>query len=142
MTRAVWNGAVIAESDDTIVVGGYTYFRREDVANAYLVESDHTSVCSWKGTASYFSLAVNGKTNKDAAWYYPHPKPGAVEIRERVGFWRGVKIQDSTNAGETDAPRTRWWRRDKREVAREPATAENSDYLDTKRNKLGHLLAS
>ena len=130
MTRAVWNGAVIADSDDTIVVSGYTYFPRADVADEYLVETDRTSVCSWKGTASYFSLVVDGKTNKDAAWYYPHPKPGAAEVRGRVGFWRGVKIQESASADEADAPRTRWWRRDKREAPREPATAEKSVVSD------------
>ena len=111
MTRAVWNGAVIAESDDTIVVDGYTYFPRADVVEEHLTESDHMSVCHSKGTASYFSLVVGGKTNKDAAWHYPHPEPGAVEVRGRVGFWRGVKIQNSRNAGEPGADRKQWWRR-------------------------------
>jgi uncharacterized protein (DUF427 family) len=71
--KAIWNNAVIADSADTVIVAT-------------------TSVCPWKGTASYYSLKVNGSTNQDAVWYYPDPKPAAAQIRDRVAFWKGVKV--------------------------------------------------
>jgi len=93
MARAIWNETVIAESDDTVTVEGNLYFPRESVRDDVLVSSDTHSVCPWKGTASYFGLTVDGKTNPDAAWYYPAPKDAAKEITGRVAFWKGVKIE-------------------------------------------------
>jgi uncharacterized protein (DUF427 family) len=92
MATASWNGTVLAESDDTVVVEGNHYFPREAVRDGVLVDSDRTSVCPWKGTASYFSVVVDGQTNADAAWYYPEPKDAAAEIRGRVAFWKGVEV--------------------------------------------------
>jgi uncharacterized protein (DUF427 family) len=92
MTTASWNGTVIAESDDTVVVEGNHYFRRSAVKDGVLVESTHSSVCPWKGTASYFSVVVDGQTNENAAWYYPEPKDAAAEIRDRIAFWKGVQV--------------------------------------------------
>jgi uncharacterized protein (DUF427 family) len=93
MATASWNGTVIARSDDTVVVEGNHYFPREAVRDDVLVDSSHTSVCPWKGTASYYSLVVDGQTNEDAAWYYPQPKDAAAEIRDRVAFWKGVQVE-------------------------------------------------
>jgi uncharacterized protein (DUF427 family) len=90
--RAIWNGAVIAESDDTVVVEGNHYFPRESVRDEFLRPSDHHTACHWKGTASYFGLEVDGATNVDAAWYYPAPKEAAAHIAGRVAFWRGVTV--------------------------------------------------
>lgn len=100
MPQAIWNGAVIAESDDTVVVEGNYYFPIESIDRRYLVESDTHSVCPWKGTASYYTLEVDGERNEDAAWYYPTPSPAAKKIAGRVAFWRGVEIIDGK--GETD----------------------------------------
>ena len=93
MVEAVWNGAVIARSDDTVVVEGNHYFPREAVDAAVLKPSATTSVCGWKGTASYHSIEVDGKTNTDAAWYYPEPKSAAAEIADRIAFWKGVQVR-------------------------------------------------
>ncbi|MDJ0941547.1 MAG: DUF427 domain-containing protein [Woeseiaceae bacterium] len=90
--KATWNGKLIAESDDTVVVEGNHYFPRDAVNDEYLVESSKTSVCPWKGTANYYSLSVDGDTNTDAAWYYAEPKSAAAEIKGRVAFWRGVEV--------------------------------------------------
>ena len=92
MVRAVWNGATIAESDDTIIVEGNHYFPRAAVDAALLRESATHTNCPWKGIASYYSLAVDGAENRDAAWYYPEPKPAAAEIRDRIAFWKGVEV--------------------------------------------------
>ncbi|NJC32699.1 uncharacterized protein (DUF427 family) [Sphingomonas jejuensis] len=92
MVEARWNGAVIASSDDTVVVEGNHYFPAEAVDAAILRPSDTTSVCPWKGTAHYHSLAVGGAENRDAAWYYPDPKPEAESIRGRIAFWKGVTV--------------------------------------------------
>ena len=90
--RAIWNGTTIAESDDTVVVEGNHYFPAASVVEGVLRPSSTTSVCPWKGTASYYSLEVDGKTNTDAAWYYPQPKDAAAEIADRVAFWKGVDV--------------------------------------------------
>lgn len=92
MVKAVWNGQIIAESDDTVVVEGNHYFPRSAVRSELLVDSAKLTHCPWKGEAHYFSLAVEGKVNTDAAWYYPTPKTAAAEIRGRVAFWRGVDV--------------------------------------------------
>ncbi|MGC8513144.1 MAG: DUF427 domain-containing protein [Acidimicrobiales bacterium] len=94
MVTATWNGALIAESDDTVVVEGNHYFPLEAVASEYLRKSDTTSRCPWKGQASYYSLEVAGNTNVDAAWYYPSPSEAAKSITGRVAFWRGVKVEE------------------------------------------------
>lgn len=82
----------IAESDDTIVVDGRTYFPLGAVERKYLVESHTHTICPWKGVASYYTLEVEGKRNADAAWYYPEPVPATAAVRGRVAFWRGVKV--------------------------------------------------
>ena len=92
--RARWNDTVIAESDATVVVEGNHYFPAESVRADVLVASDTTSICPWKGTASYYSLSVDDKENPDAAWYYPSPKDAAAEIKDHVAFWRGVTIEE------------------------------------------------
>jgi uncharacterized protein (DUF427 family) len=91
--RATWNGAVIAESEDTMVVEGNHYFPRDAVAEQYVKESDYRTTCPWKGQAAYLTLEVDGQTNPDAAWYYPDPKPAAAEIKDRVAFWRDVRVE-------------------------------------------------
>lgn len=92
MAQAVWNGAVIAESDDTVIVEGNHYFPRDCVRADVLKPSDTTSTCPWKGLAHYYTLDVDGETNRDAAWYYPDPKPAAAEIKDRIAFWKGVEV--------------------------------------------------
>lgn len=92
MVKAVWNGETIAVSDDTIVIEGNHYFPRESVKRSVLQPSATTSICPWKGTASYLSLQVGGATNTDAAWYYPDPKPAAAEIKDHIAFWKGVEV--------------------------------------------------
>jgi uncharacterized protein (DUF427 family) len=93
MARATWNGKIIAESDNTQTVDGYTYFPPQSIKREFLKPSPTTSVCSWKGTASYYTLTVDGKENPDAAWVYQEPKPDAAHLKGHVGFWRGVQIQ-------------------------------------------------
>jgi uncharacterized protein (DUF427 family) len=92
MATASWNGTVIASSDETVVVEGNHYFPLSAVSEGVLTASATTSVCPWKGTASYYSVVVDGQTNADAAWYYPEPKPEAEQIRDRVAFWKGVEV--------------------------------------------------
>ena len=92
MATASWNGTVIAESDDIVTVEGNAYFPRAAVRDDVLRPSSTTTVCSWKGTASYYTLEVDGQTNPDAAWFYPEPEDAAAEIRDRVAFWRGVTV--------------------------------------------------
>ena len=93
--KATWNGAVIARSDATVVVEGNHYFPPDSVERQFLQPSATTSVCPWKGTASYYTIAVDGATNPDAAWSYPEPKEAAAQIAGHVAFWRGVEISDS-----------------------------------------------
>lgn len=89
--KATWNGTTIAESNDTVVVEGNHYFPADSVT-AELTKSSHTSVCPWKGTASYYDITVDGKTNAQAAWFYPEPKDAAKEITGRLAFWKGVVV--------------------------------------------------
>ncbi len=93
MAKATWNGSVIAESEDTVVVEGNHYFPPEAVRKEFLHTSDHHTVCPWKGTASYYDVVVNGQVNKNAAWYYPAPKEAARQITGRIAFWMGVKVE-------------------------------------------------
>lgn len=93
MTRATWNGTTIAESDDTVVVEGNHYFPADSLDRSLIRESDTHTVCPWKGTASYYTLVVDGKENVDAVWYYPEPKEAARQIAGRVAFWRGVVVE-------------------------------------------------
>ena len=92
MPTATWNGAVIAQSDETVVVEGNHYFPADSVDPAMLEDSATHTGCPWKGTASYKTLVVDGKRNPDAAWYYPDPKPAAKEIAGRFAFWKGVEV--------------------------------------------------
>lgn len=94
MVRAIWNGAVIAESDETVVIEGNHYFPAASVNTDLLRASSTTTVCGWKGQASYHTVVVDGKENKDAAWFYPKPSRAAAAIEGRVAFWHGVKIED------------------------------------------------
>lgn len=90
--KAIWNGQIIAESDDTVVVENNHYFPRESVRTDFVTSSDTHTTCPWKGVASYYTIQVDGKSNVDAAWYYPDPKPAAREIAGRVAFWKGVQV--------------------------------------------------
>ena len=90
--KAIWNEAVLAESNQTVVVEGNHYFPVDTLNRQYFQSSDHHTVCSWKGTASYYHVVVNGKVNENAAWYYPTPSDAAKEITDRVAFWHGVKV--------------------------------------------------
>lgn len=92
MARATWNGAVIAESDDYEVVEGNVYFPPDAVRREHLRPSDTNTVCGWKGTASYYTVVVDGQENADAAWYYPAPKDAAKNIAGHVAFWKGVTV--------------------------------------------------
>ena len=93
MRRASWNGTVIAESDRCVVVEGNQYFPADTVKREFLQQSDTHTVCSWKGTASYYDVVVNRETNKDAAWHYPEPKSEALNIKGYIAFWKGVKVE-------------------------------------------------
>jgi len=90
--KAIWNSQVIAESNDTIVVENNHYFPAESVKPEFLRDSTTTTVCPWKGLASYHTLVVDSKENKDAAWYYPNPKEAAAQIKDHIAFWKGVQI--------------------------------------------------
>jgi len=94
MAKAMWNGAVLAESDETVVVEGNHYFPNASVNWDYFQESSRHTTCAWKGVASYYSVVVDGKTNESAAWYYPTPSPAAAQIKDRVAFWSGVKVEE------------------------------------------------
>lgn len=94
MKRAIWKEAVLAESDDIVMVEGNAYFPPESLRSEYFKPSSDTTVCGWKGTASYYDVAVGGETNPGAAWYYPDPEPAADAIRGRVAFWKGVRVED------------------------------------------------
>jgi uncharacterized protein (DUF427 family) len=95
MRQAIWNGTVVAEADDDAIeiVEGNVYFPAEAVRRDLLQPSDTHTVCGWKGTASYYHVAVNGEINRDAAWYYPEPKAAASNIAGRVAFWKGVEVR-------------------------------------------------
>lgn len=92
MPKAVWNGTVIAESDDTVVVEGNHYFPPDSVNADYIVKADRETVCGWKGTANYYDVVVDGQVNHAAAWYYADPKRKARHIAGYVAFWGGVEV--------------------------------------------------
>jgi len=92
VARATWNGSLLVESDDTVVVEGNHYFPVASVAEGVLQPSDKQTVCPWKGTASYFDIVVGDQVNESAAWYYPEPKEAAKQVTGRVAFWRGVDV--------------------------------------------------
>ena len=91
--KAIWNNQILAESDDTIIVEGNHYFDPKDVNMEFFSKSSMTSFCGWKGTANYFDVIVNGKTNKDCAWYYAEPNDSAMKIKGMVAFWNGVQVK-------------------------------------------------
>lgn len=93
--KAIWNGHVLAESDDIVNIEGNAYFPVESLNKDFFQDSSTHTVCPWKGTASYYSLSVDGKENADAAWYYPAPKDAAKVIKDRVAFWKGVEVVDA-----------------------------------------------
>lgn len=99
MVRATWNGVVLAESSDTVIVEGNHYFPAESVNMAYFREASLHTTCPWKGLASYYDVVVDGNVNKEAAWYYPAPKDAAKHITNRVAFWRGVKVESGVTEG-------------------------------------------
>jgi uncharacterized protein (DUF427 family) len=90
--KAIWNGAVIAESDDTVVVEGSHYFPMAALRREYLQASEKHTVCAWKGQASYYHVVVDGKVNENAAWYYPQPAAAAEKIKDHVAFWHAVQV--------------------------------------------------
>lgn len=92
MPKAIWNGKVLAESDETEIVEGNHYFPPASLQPDFFQASDHTSFCGWKGTASYYDVVVDGETNAQAAWYYADPKDAASNIRGYVAFWKGVEV--------------------------------------------------
>ena len=92
--RAEWNGTVVAESDDTVVVEGNHYFPESALRPELFEEASRTTMCPWKGTASYYDVVVDGERNAGAAWYYPEPKEAAAEIKDRVAFWKGVRVSE------------------------------------------------
>ncbi|MDX1687711.1 MAG: DUF427 domain-containing protein [Candidatus Promineifilaceae bacterium] len=94
MPKAFWNGAVLAESDETVVVDGDHYFPPETLNQDHLEKSHTRTICPWKGQATYYNVIVNGTINRDAAWSYSTPKPVAMKIRGYVAFWRGVQVVD------------------------------------------------
>lgn len=94
MPKAIWNGVVLAEADNTEMVEGNHYFPPDSLNKEYFQESNKQTTCPWKGVASYYTVKVNGQENVDAAWYYPNPKDAARNITGHVAFWRGVQVQD------------------------------------------------
>jgi uncharacterized protein (DUF427 family) len=94
MAKAIWGSSTLAESNATKSVEGNVYFPPESLNHDFFRPSAHTTVCSWKGVASYYDVVVNGLTNQNAAWYYPEPKPEAAQIKGYVAFWKGVQVAD------------------------------------------------
>ncbi len=94
MAKASWNGQVVAQSDDIVLVEGNRYFPAESLVKEHFLPSQHHTTCGWKGVASYYHVSVDGKKNENAAWYYPEPKEAAEHVRGRVAFWKGVEVSD------------------------------------------------
>ena len=93
MTKAIWNGVILAESDQTEMVEGNHYFPPESINTEYFQENSSTSICPWKGTASYYDITVDGNTNAGGAWVYKNPKSAAKQIKDHIAFWRGVRVE-------------------------------------------------
>ena len=93
MPKAIWNGAILAESDNTVMIEGNHYFPASSLNKDYFKPSTQTSVCPWKGLASYYDIEVNGQANPSAAWTYQSPKEAAKEIKDHVAFWKGIKVE-------------------------------------------------
>ena len=93
MPRASFNGVVLAESDDTVVMEGNHYFPPEAIARQFFLPSEHKTICPWKGEASYYHVEANGELNTNAAWFYPDPTPAAARIKGRIAFWNGVIVE-------------------------------------------------
>lgn len=93
MAKAIWKGTTIADSADTVVVEGNHYFPPESVNSQFLRPSETHTQCPWKGTASYYDIEVNGERNRDAAWFYPSPFSAAAQIKDRIAFWKGVRVE-------------------------------------------------
>jgi uncharacterized protein (DUF427 family) len=106
MFRAVWNGAMLAGSEHTIKGGGQPLLPARVAAPGVFTSSPTTSTCPWRGQAYYYHVSVNGKTNRDAAWYYPQPRPAASRIAWHVAFWRRVRVERTPGAGEEAAAGT------------------------------------
>ncbi|MEO3784081.1 DUF427 domain-containing protein [Actinocorallia sp. B10E7] len=102
--RAVWRGQVLAESEKTLRLEGNHYFPVESLNREFFVESATTSVCPWKGRARYFDVVVDGQVNRDAAWYYPEPSRAAAQIKGRVAFWHGVRVERAEDAPGAERP--------------------------------------
>lgn len=92
--KAMWNGQIVAESDQTVVVEGNHYFPQSAIKQEFFTETEKHSTCPWKGVASYYTVAVDGKTNADSAWFYPDPKADASHIKDHVAFWRGIEVTE------------------------------------------------
>ncbi len=94
MKQAIWNGEVIAESERTVNIEGNAYFPHDTIKKEFFEHSQTHTICPWKGEASYYTINVNGKENKDAAWYYPEVSEQAKGIKNHVAFWRGVEVKE------------------------------------------------
>lgn len=92
--KAICNGQVLAESNDTIVIENNHYFPPNTINQGFFKSTDTHTVCPWKGLASYYTITVDGNENPDAAWYYPEPKDAAAGIKNYVAFWKGVTVED------------------------------------------------
>ena len=93
MSKAIWAGKVIADSNRCLVVEGNQYFPPDAIKKEFFKPSEYISECPWKGTAHYYTLEIDGMTNENAAWYYPQPKPAAAQIKDHIAFWKGVKVE-------------------------------------------------
>jgi len=105
VVRAIWNGVVLAESDDTVIVEGNHYFPVESLRSEHFVPSGHRSRCFWKGVACYYDVVVDGERNANAAWYYPEPSAAAQMVTGRVAFWHGVSVESDLRAARSRSPR-------------------------------------
>lgn len=120
--QAVFNGTVVAESDQTIVVEGNHYFPEESLRKECFTPTRSATICPWKGKASYYTLTVDGVASKDAAWQYRHPVPLARKVKGRVAFWRGVVVQPASDSDERARPSpVRWPRPDSTSWASTPS---------------------
>ena len=93
MAKAIWEGATLAESSQTVEIEGNQYFPPDSIKQEFFQPSTHHTTCGWKGEASYYDVVVNGQRNPNAAWYYPEPKSAAKQIKGYIAFWRGVRVQ-------------------------------------------------